>query len=494
MKRSIEWSILLLVALLAIGLVVFGVLDRSTGKQRDVAVEQVRARLLVELDEEPGTSPVAAAVPVMLATPSPVRPSGESDEALRSRWRDVFGRVEGIFYHEHDEDNRCAGDVVCAVNGGASVRELSEGDRALLAGFLANHDGLVNEIVALVNAGPDLLEWVCRGGRATGLSVLGGGVSGAYACCRLLALAACADVVAGDWARGAERAAAACALWAHLPLERRGYSSTLLDVAVADFLARAPREAMEGESGAMLAAFWPGRHDRGAFARKLAEKVRRDLEWVDGLPESRRMLRENGSDLPDVRMYRAAWLGYSTVCQPMLNRDVEFMAQSAERLIDVARLPYYESKPVVDEVMAEMQKQLFTAEFSNHSVWTMIYAFNIQAISEARRDTRAVGGLVEAFRDRHKRYPRSLDELAADSGEALPVDPMTGDSLLYRVADDGYTIYSVGLNGDDDGGEPGRYEEGDIIMHGQRRDDVSGGGDGEAVEQALQPGVVSGVE
>ena len=42
MKRFIEWSILLLVALVAIGLVVRGILDRSTGKQRDLAVKRVR--------------------------------------------------------------------------------------------------------------------------------------------------------------------------------------------------------------------------------------------------------------------------------------------------------------------------------------------------------------------------------------------------------------------------------------------------------------------
>ena len=52
----------------------------------------------------------------------------------------------------------------------------------------------------------------------------------------------------------------------------------------------------------------------------------------------------------------------------------------------------------------------------------------------------------------HGVWPASLDELAPDILDAAPVDPITGQAFGYRVEDDDYVLYGVGIDGVDDGG------------------------------------------
>ncbi len=50
----------------------------------------------------------------------------------------------------------------------------------------------------------------------------------------------------------------------------------------------------------------------------------------------------------------------------------------------------------------------------------------------------------------HGRPPDRLAELAPEVLSAVPKDPYTGRSLIYRKTDDGYRLYSVGPDGRDD--------------------------------------------
>ena len=55
------------------------------------------------------------------------------------------------------------------------------------------------------------------------------------------------------------------------------------------------------------------------------------------------------------------------------------------------------------------------------------------------------------WRDTHGSYPDTLAQVAAEG--PLPRDPMTGADLLYRREGQGFVLYSVGLNRQDDGGQ-----------------------------------------
>lgn len=106
-----------------------------------------------------------------------------------------------------------------------------------------------------------------------------------------------------------------------------------------------------------------------------------------------------------------------------------------------------------------------------------------------RRDGLLVAIALELFRREHGRYPQALDELSPALLPSIPVDRVSGAPLRYRLIDGRPTVYSVGLDRDDDGGQPplsargepipwraaawelppDRYPDGDWVLYPQRR-------------------------
>ncbi len=63
---------------------------------------------------------------------------------------------------------------------------------------------------------------------------------------------------------------------------------------------------------------------------------------------------------------------------------------------------------------------------------------------------------IELFRARHDRLPSSLDELVPGVLPSVPLDPVSGMAFVYRLVDAGdgvgFDLYSVGVDGEDNGG------------------------------------------
>jgi hypothetical protein len=76
---------------------------------------------------------------------------------------------------------------------------------------------------------------------------------------------------------------------------------------------------------------------------------------------------------------------------------------------------------------------------------------------------------LAAYRSDHGRYPEKLSELAPKYLKEIPRDLFNGEPLIYRTTKDGYLFYSVGMNGQDDGGRARGDEPGE---DGLRGDDV----------------------
>jgi hypothetical protein len=75
------------------------------------------------------------------------------------------------------------------------------------------------------------------------------------------------------------------------------------------------------------------------------------------------------------------------------------------------------------------------------------------AVAEARRRIVIAALALERYHARNGKYPLALSELAPDFLKKPPVDFMDGQPLRYRLTGDGhFIIYSVGLDGVDDGG------------------------------------------
>ena len=71
-----------------------------------------------------------------------------------------------------------------------------------------------------------------------------------------------------------------------------------------------------------------------------------------------------------------------------------------------------------------------------------------------------VGFALSACREETGSYPDALGVLAPDFIDQIPLDPYSDEPLLYRRENEGFVVYSVGPDGEDDGGvyEPKQEE------------------------------------
>ena len=78
---------------------------------------------------------------------------------------------------------------------------------------------------------------------------------------------------------------------------------------------------------------------------------------------------------------------------------------------------------------------------------------------EAHRVCAETALAVAQFRQQTGKLPDSLDELVPNLLDTLPLDPFDGQPLRYAAASDGCRIYSVGVDGIDQGGREGDASE-----------------------------------
>ena len=82
---------------------------------------------------------------------------------------------------------------------------------------------------------------------------------------------------------------------------------------------------------------------------------------------------------------------------------------------------------------------------------------------QIHRNGLLAAGLAAHFAD-HKKYPDKLDDLAPKYIAVVPGDAFNEKPLVYKKTDTGYLLYSVGVNGKDNGGQ--------LISDEPRGDDI----------------------
>ena len=60
---------------------------------------------------------------------------------------------------------------------------------------------------------------------------------------------------------------------------------------------------------------------------------------------------------------------------------------------------------------------------------------------------------VYRYQQKHGKLPTSLNQLVGEFLDEIPIDQCNGQPLHYRTTSDGFAIYSIGLDGVDDGGD-----------------------------------------
>jgi hypothetical protein len=86
-----------------------------------------------------------------------------------------------------------------------------------------------------------------------------------------------------------------------------------------------------------------------------------------------------------------------------------------------------------------------------------------EGFEQTERNLRLAFALA-AYRADHKSYPKALSDLVPKYLDKVPDDLFTGKPLVYRPAENGFLLYSLGPNGkDDDGRGPDDVPKGDDI-------------------------------
>lgn len=140
---------------------------------------------------------------------------------------------------------------------------------------------------------------------------------------------------------------------------------------------------------------------------------------------------------------RTQWRSYMDASEADYLRRLRLLAETVN-------LPYSQRKLRLKQLEQEL-------ESDKGDLTVLISAIMLPSLPpsderrEARRATLEAGAAVLEYRARHQSWPDRLETAM----ERVPLDPYTGKSLLYRVEDTGFVVYSVGETGAFDGGAPG---------------------------------------
>lgn len=152
------------------------------------------------------------------------------------------------------------------------------------------------------------------------------------------------------------------------------------------------------------------------------------------------------------RIWRFAWS----------HQDQLLAMETMQRLIAAARDgARQKSYAAVQEEIFHIQEEAQSRNFYDrlrypnpHSAITLSYSVNKALRAETDRSLTIAAIALKRHFLRHGRHPETLTALVPEFVAAVPVDYMDGQPLRYRLnADGSFTLYSVGENFVDDGGD-----------------------------------------
>jgi hypothetical protein len=169
--------------------------------------------------------------------------------------------------------------------------------------------------------------------------------------------------------------------------------------------------------------------------------------------------------------------GLAMLAMPVTNMVVASrseMTEMYERLTDRAQqrleTPLWEpaDSPTIDDEIRAMQtgplskmrylfvNLLFPGYDALRSRYTM---------SQGERDGVLIGLALELYHREHGKWPANLAELSPRWLPHIPVDRITGELLKFKIVDDRPIVYSIGVDGNDDGGMLPSACEGDATQY-----------------------------
>ena len=153
---------------------------------------------------------------------------------------------------------------------------------------------------------------------------------------------------------------------------------------------------------------------------------------------------------------------YYWVFRPVYKSEIIWLMGSYDLIQKAAGLPYYAARDS-KELEQRMNSTPWYYKMAKLFLPNAITVLFKRATLEAMFETARVGIACKVYKNMHGDFPEDLAELAPEILEKIPVDPFTGDPLIYKKQDSGIIIYSIGSNLKDDGGN-GTWQITSLVM------------------------------
>ena len=105
----------------------------------------------------------------------------------------------------------------------------------------------------------------------------------------------------------------------------------------------------------------------------------------------------------------------------------------------------------------DLRRPIISGQLENVLMAFLIPHISVLSEAEIRADTRRnltiIALALAEYQREHGSYPASLSDLSPKYLKMVPLDRFTEKPLKYQRGDDGYLLYSVGINGKDDQGQ-----------------------------------------
>ena len=143
----------------------------------------------------------------------------------------------------------------------------------------------------------------------------------------------------------------------------------------------------------------------------------------------------------------------------VLSAGLDSYMQQMDEYQTLARQPYYDAKARLDAIAADSETIKRQGYFQSVFMPTISRPFRGCAKAEAGDACAQVGIAATRYRLDHGSLPARLADLVPNYIDAVPLDPFDGNPLRLTTKGGQWTVYSISVDGRDDGGTPEAYDQ-----------------------------------
>jgi len=138
---------------------------------------------------------------------------------------------------------------------------------------------------------------------------------------------------------------------------------------------------------------------------------------------------------------------------PIFKKDLAVYLSLMSQVQDKYKVPYWQIAQTIHKHPSDEQIPRYCL-LTRQILPNLDMVFGNKANHDAAVAVARVGLALKLYKQKIEAYPDTLDKLAPEFIENIPVDPCTGKPLVYRKADAGFILYSLGSDQRDNNGTP----------------------------------------